>query len=369
VKATIDAASLRAAAEWAGKHTGAALPILSAVRITADAVTVTFAATDYDTWAEDVREAHVVTAGTVAVSGRLLRAVAAALPEGRVDLDADTARLNVTAGRSFRAHLPVMAAEDWPVPAPAPAADLPMPAGLGRLLAAAAGPAEGMEEQTNRSKSGCELGMSAAGLTLAAGDRYRIFASRLPWPEGTTAPERVVPLPASAVAAFADLGEGDDLRIGLPDADGSVIAAASGTRTLACRTAGHPMVAWAKLIPTTSTRSLVCDVAELVGLVKRVAPTFDSRENAKEKILTVTVGGGLFGLATDSASDAIEVEHTEEWDTDPWKVGIKAPYLLSVVEAADADRIRIDFTKPNAAWRITRPGSDAYRAIVMPVRL
>jgi len=369
VKATIDAASLRAAADWAAKHTGSSLPILSAVVVEAVADLLICSATDYDIWAEQTADAHVITAGRVAVSGRLLKAVTAALPEGRVDLDADDTSLRITAGRVFRATLPGLAAEDSPARPPAPAAELAMPVGLGRLLAAVAPVAESMERQST-DKAGLEFVLTADGLTVATTDRYRLITARLPWPKAVAPPERTLPLPASAVKALAELAADDDLLLGLPAESDSVISAAADTRSLACRVMAMPMVEWARLIPTgTPARSLVCDAAALAGLVKRLAPTISDREEAKEQILRVVVGGGMLTLTTDSAADAVEVDHTEHWDADAWQMAVKAPYLLSVIEAADSERVRIDFTKPNAAWLVTRPGSTSYRALVMPVRL
>jgi DNA polymerase-3 subunit beta len=370
MKATIDAASLRAAADWTAGHTGTALPILSAAVVEAVADLLIFGATDYDTWAEQTADAHVVTAGRTAVSGRLLRAVTAALPDGRVDLDADAAGLNLSAGRAFRARLPVLAAEDHPARPPAPPAEVAMPDGLARLLAAAVPLAEGLWDQSQGKMSGCELQLAADGLTVAGADRYRIFASRLPWPKGAAPPPRSLPLPAAAVKALAELAADGEITLGLPEEGDTMFSAASGLRSLACRTAGVPMVEWERLIPTDPpARSLTADATELAGLVKRVSPTAGDPKDAKDQILRVGIGDGLLTLSTDIASDAVEVELSEQWDSDPWQMAIKAPYLLSMVEAADTDRIRIDFTQPNRAWKITRPGSDAYRAVVMPIRI
>ncbi len=370
MKFIIDTAGLRAAAEWAGKHTGSTLPILSAVVVEATADSVTCTATDYDVWAWRTAEAHVVTAGKIAVSGRLLRNVVAALPEGRVDATAEGSHLSLTAGRSFRAKLPTLPAEDHPVRPPVPEPTLHLPESLGRLLAVAAPLAESLEVKT-RDQCGCQLELSPAGVLLVARDDYRLFEARLPWPEsagkGATA---VLALPAGAVAAAADLAGDGPLCLGLPEGDGTVFAIQAGTSALACRTLGVAMKPWAPFFAMLTTRSLAVDAAELVAEIKRMVPTFDEPEAAKLKILKIAVGGGGLTISTDSSdSEPVEVAHGPEWDADPWQLAVKAPYLLSVLEAADAETVCIDFASPIKSWKVTRPGDSTFAAVVMPIRL
>jgi DNA polymerase-3 subunit beta len=368
VKFTIDAASLRAAAEWAGRHTGTAIPILSAVVIEAGADAVTLSASDYDTWAWQSAEAHVATAGRTAVSGRLLRNIVGALPEGRVDAVAEGSHLHLSAGRNFKARLPVMPAEDHPACPPVPDPDLALPDGAGRLLAHAAPLAESLAEKTQH-QCGCRLEIDSSGVLLVARDDYRLFEARLPWPSKAAGADATLHLPARTTAALAELATLGPLVLGLPT-EGTLLAATSGRASLACRTMGAAMNPWAPLLAQKTARSLVVDTAELIVAVKVMVPTFDDPEQAKTKILRLAVGGGGLTVATDAAtSEPVEVAHGPEWDEHPWELAVKAPYLLSMLEAADCESVRIDFSTGNRPWKITRPGSDNFTAVVMPIRV
>jgi DNA polymerase-3 subunit beta len=368
MKFTIDAASLRAAAEWAGRHTGTATPILSAVVIEAGTDAVTLSASDYDTWAWQSAEAHVATAGRTAVSGRLLRNIVGALPEGRVDAVDEGSHLHLSAGRNFKARLPVMPAEDHPARPPVPDPDLALPDGAGRLLAHAAPLAGGLEAEVG-DQCGCELEVTPAGVLLVARDDYRLFEARLPWPSKAAGVDATLHLPARTTAALAELATLGPLVLGLPDG-GTLLSASAGPASLACRTLGTAMKPWASILAQKTARSLVVDTADLVAAAKLMVPTFDDPEQAKTKILRLAVGGGGLTVATDTAtSEPVEVAHGPEWDEHPWELAVKAPYLLSMLEAADCESVRIDFSTGNRPWKITRPGSGNFAAVVMPIRV
>jgi DNA polymerase III sliding clamp (beta) subunit (PCNA family) len=373
VKVTVDAKSLRGMAEFVGKHTGTSLPILAAVVLRADDAGLTASATDYETWASQTAEAHTATVGAVAVSGRLLGRVCAAMPhDGRVDLILEGSGLRLVCG-SFKSRLPTLPAEDHPVAPDAPTSLLPMPAGLVRLFGCAVPIAESMEAITQE-VCGVELTLDRAGVTLAACDKYRGFATTLGWDAAATMAESAaVLLPASAVGALAGLAEeGATLALGLPEW-GTVLTAQAGGRTLLCRTSAAAAVQWRKFLgPVEADRSVVLDAGELADLVKRLVPTIDDPEAAKTRILKVEVGSGYLTLHTDTTDDRIEAVHEDVWNTDPWTMAIKAPYLLSVVEAAGVSTVRIGFTGPWKPWRVERAdatGPGAYASTVMPVRL
>ncbi len=369
MKVTLDAASLREAADWAGRRTGAQTPIMSAVVLEATDDRLTARAGDGDTWAEAGAAAHVVTPGSIAVSGKLLRAVADAMPrDGRVDLSADAAMLSVACGR-FRATLQLMPVEDYPTPPSMPPVGIRLPVDVGRLLAAAVPLALASEP----SRCGAALVLEPEGVTVVALDSYRVFTARLPWPSTASVPEAAtVLLSAATVRAMADAAKGaETLALAVPAGGETLVGLDVAGRRLACRTAGQQMNDWRKVAAPRAgeVRSLTVDAADLAGLIKRLLPTVDTPTVEARKHLDFTVAEGSLHMDAVTARDSIDCEHDPAWDVDRWRMRINAEYLLHLVDAADAERLRLDFTGPGKPIRITRVGSELFTAVIMPIRL
>lgn len=377
MKLTTDTTSLRAAVDWAARHipARAVAPILAAAVLETTDDGLTVSGFDYDTWGECTLDAQVSEPGRVAVSGRLLRSVADALAKGgRVDLIAEQGTtLQVRAGE-LRASLPLMPVEDYPARPAMPGAGILLPPELARLLAWAVPVAADMEGDTPNA-CGCELVLDPDGVTVAAVDRYRLWSSRLPWPaeSGRVTEPASVLLTAPSVRAFAEATKGAARTVlGLPGDGEHVVSVTADGRTVGLRQSGHAVPAWRKLQQQPEpTRSLVVTAAELIDLVKRMLP-MALLTDKKHRQLGLDVGGGLLRVSAEldgTVADAIPVQHTPEWDAEPWPTRINGPFLIGVLEAADAEEVRIDLTGPSKAWKVTRPGSDLFAAVFMPVRL
>jgi DNA polymerase-3 subunit beta len=380
VKATTDVATLREVVEWCARTamTRPTAPILAAVAISATEDALGLAATDLNAWATGEVAASVTEPDRFAVSARLLEQVCKAMPRnGRVDLVAEDGRsLQVSAG-ALRARLPLLPVEDFPGAPALPSATGTLSAALlHRQLESAAAVGQPFVAES-LGKAAVVLQANGDRLVVASTDSRRLLVAELPWISGGPAEPITVPILRDAVKALADACRGagaEDATLALPTGDLGTATISAGRRSLAVRigTGVLPYEAILKMAPTEG-RTVVADVSDLADLIKRVSVMAEVNE-ARFRQVTVIIGDGQLcirasGQAADLA-DAVAVDHSPEWDSDPWDVAVNPAYLAELLAALPAPRVLITATTARKAMSIGPAGDTEHPvfALVMPIR-
>ena len=157
---------------------GAALPVLSGVRLAVTGDQVLLAGTDLDLTIQATISVTGMTDGVVVAPGRLVTDIVRALEPGAVTLDADDDEVRIASGRSqfaVRTH----AAADFPRLPVATGDSVTLPAdGLADALRQVVRAASG--EDSRPILTGVLMAAEGSGLRLVATDSYRLAVRDLP---------------------------------------------------------------------------------------------------------------------------------------------------------------------------------------------
>lgn len=385
MRATIDAASLRELADFCARIVPAKphTPILAAVHLgfTADGLTGTV--TDYDTFGRATAPVVTDTETTLAVSARLLAQVATAVAgkgNARVELEHDPGGRLRLACRSMRAALPVLPVEDfpaWPAQEPsrlrAVAGALLAPA-LEHALAAAA------RDDTLPNLYAVLLESTPGGLRVVATDRYRCPVAELPWLEPPADRDHstvLVTRPAAAVMARSAKAA-ERVMLGFPGGeDGKTVLFGTPGRVVLSRLLDNAFPKYRTLFPDGAGRTWTADSDDLAALAKSVGDLSEGRSDEGERrvrLLRATVGGGQLTVTAEGDSEAagsIDVEHSPEWDHDPWVFGVNAAFLADAVAAIPCPRVKFTQTTASKPLLVGPDGDATYTAsgLLMPIRI
>jgi DNA polymerase-3 subunit beta len=355
---------------------GAALPVLSGVRLQVDGNLLRLAGTDLDLTIQSEVGVAGTADGVVVAPGRLVTDIVRALEPGAVTLDADDDELRIASGRSqfaVRTH---------------PAADFPrLPVATGDAVTL---PADGLADalrQVVRAASsedsrpiltGVLMAAEGSGLRLVATDSYRLAVRDLPG-VGILREGQKVLVPSRALAelqrllgssAGSTMAEGSDgakvgpavtLRLGDHDATFE-----SGAVRLTTRLIEGEFPNYRQLIPSNYPNRLRVAKEPMLDAVRRVKllvrdPTTPVRIALRADGIELTVITQDWGQATEDVDAKYEgAEMT---------VAFNPNYLIDGIEAIASDEVQLetlDALKP-ATLRPTE-GSD-YLYLLMPVRV
>jgi DNA polymerase III subunit beta len=355
---------------------GAALPVLSGVRLEVTGSRLMLAGTDLDLTIQSGIGVAGTVDGVVVAPGRLVTDIVRALEPGAVMLEADDDELRIASGRSqfaVRTH---------------PAADfprLPVPTGDAVTL-----PADGLADalrQVVRAASsedsrpiltGVLMAAEGTGLRLVATDSYRLAVRDLPG-AGVLREGQKVLVPSRALAELQRLlgsaagsttAEGNDgakagpavtLRLGDHDATFEL-----GAVRLTTRLIEGEFPNYRQLIPSNYPNRLRVAREPMLDAVRRVKllvrdPTTPVRIALRADGIELTVITQDWGQATEDVDAKYEgAEMT---------VAFNPNYLIDGIEAITSEEVQLetlDALKP-ATLRPTE-GSD-YLYLLMPVRV
>lgn len=387
MKATVDTASLKALTDWCTRiaPTRPTAPILGAVLLDATDSGISATVTDYETFGRADVQATVDAGEKVAVSSRLLAAVAEAAPSGgRVELVADGGRLRITS-QGMKAVLPLMPAEDYPSwpKQEADAARLRAIGGdlLGRVLDTAAAVAHSAEDRESVAK--VRLEPSATGLHVVVTDSYRVHFADLPWsepPAGDVAGEPCYLTSAGAKAAAVMAKNAERVLLGFPAGRDNSLTVGTPGRVLVTRlTDGANYPANLDRFTPTTGRTVTADRTDLLALIKRVS-TLSAVNGDRSRHLDGTVADGaltLTAVGDDDATltDSLDVDHSTDWDTGggDWVIRANAAFLAESVAAVPAKRVTLLIPGPAKAVLIGPADGEApdypARVVLMTIRV
>lgn len=380
MKVTINAAALRTGADLAAKAVSSKPlnPILACVCLAAGDGALALHATDYDSWLRTSFPADVHTSATVAVSARLLAAVAGAMPAGDVDLVCESGTLTVTGGGRARSTLPTLPAEDFPA----------WPEGTVGQLRIVDGPAfsAALESCARVALAAPEasphirrvtLVPGADGLRMLATDAYRLLALDLPWSE--PAPDgdlEAVALDPGTVASMVALSKATERTVlSFPAASRSGVRfelGAGSARAIASVMGGRSIEYAAALAQVRPDRHVVVEGRDLLDLAGKVAPFGTSGAKVAPFSILSIDGGELAMRAGDEESGSMaDVIPTDGWTGEEWTTGINPAFLADVVKALPTGLIRLSVGPPNKPVHLAPADQDPLiaQAVLMPVRL
>jgi DNA polymerase III subunit beta len=341
---------------------GAALPVLSGVRLEAVGDTLRVTGTDLDLTIAVETTMAGDRDGVVVAPARLVTDIVRALEPGAVVFEADEETLRITSGRSHfnvRTH----PAGDFPRLA-APTGDIvTLPAeGLAEALRQVVRAASG--EDSRPILTGVLMAAEAGGLRLVATDSYRLAVRDLPGASVLSEGQRVL-VPSRALAELQRLlgSAATDvvLRLGQHDATFSV-----GSVELTTRLIEGEFPNYRQLIPADYPNRLVVAKDALLDAVRRVKllardPTTPVRMALRADGIELTVITTDLGQATEDV-DA-------KYEGAEMVVGFNPAYLIDGVEAVASDDIQLETLDSLKPATIRPTDSDDYLYLLMPVRV
>lgn len=347
------------------------VPVLAGVLIEADgAGTVKLSSFDYEVSARGEFPADVEDAGSVLVSGRLLREISNALPHKLVTCELEGSKVSVTCGAS-RFSLATMPVDQYPA-----LPTMPDTSGIvdgGELLSAAQQvQSAASRDETLPILTGVRMEIEGERISLLATDRYRLALRELTWKPGVPDISAIALVRAKTLTDTAKaLGSGE-VHLALSSGQGVDLIgfSAGGLVTTSLLMDGeYPQVR--RLFPESSAITAVVSTTELIEATRRVALV--AERNAAVR-LAFSEGEVVLdaGHSDDAqASEAIEAI-VEGGDI---TVAFNPNFLLDGLSALGAPYVRLGFTqdtKPVDFVGLDKPGgtiASEFRYLLVPIRI
>ncbi|MFW5933905.1 MAG: DNA polymerase III subunit beta [Actinomycetota bacterium] len=353
MKLRAERAEFADAVTWATRTVGArvTLPALSGILLVAEDGRLTCRATDLEVAAESSIPVQIDSPGTVLLPGRLLSQLVARFPEAPVQLDGDGERVEITCGRAtFKVR--AMQAEDFPsLAAPAEGASqgtikADAFARLVGQVARAASSDEGRPVLT-----GVRLDAADGRLTAAATDSYRL-AIRSVACEEPVAGGALVPSRSLQEAAKGASEAGGEVTLVLEEGQVSFLF---GDRRLTTKLIEGSFPNYQALLPDAHETTVVVERAGLAEALQRVAIVAMGQANTP-LVLTFDEGSIDLQATNQEMGDAAEAVPAEV-DGEGLSIAFNPTYLLSGLEAAGTDKVRIEL-RDGLKPAVLRPHAD-----------
>ena len=336
------------------------IPILSNVKLHADADSLTLTATDLEIALSLSVEAKVTEPGTATLPAKKLSDYSRLLPEGDIKVKVDaTWWATITAGRA-RTRIAGMAPESFPELPAAPESSLPVP--VAPLLALIKRTQFAITTVESRfTLNGALLDFHDGRLHLIATDGHRLAFA---WAELASGQETKFILPMSAIKNLPQVAIGAE-SLAMSQDDNHLFFRA-GTALLAVRKVTGNFPDYLRVLPKESKIVVTLNRAELASAVARVAQFADERSRAVKVLLK---DGALEVFATSTESG----ESTEGVECDyagaALEMGFNAQYLLEFLSVIEGEKVTLHLNDAKSAGEFRPAGAENYRYVVMPMRV
>ena len=349
-----------------------AAPILQGMMLRAAADdTVTFAAFDYEISARAEVAAQVQEPGEVLVSGRLLAAIANALPNGEVDIAVDGTKVAIKAGNAAYS-LQTMPLAEYPDLPKLPEISGQIDSDAFKSIVNKVTVAAASKEDANPVFAGVRLKFLNDQINLSATDRYRLSQLDTNWKTELSDLESTILVKAKVLQDVAkSLGNtGEDIALGLNTGGGlELIGFSSGGKQTTAQLIDGQFPAVESLFPESQPIHAVVSRSALIDAVKRVALVSDGIVKLlfREGEVEVLAGQGEDAQASETLPTALEGEDI--------KIAVKPMYLLEGLAAIPENFVRISFTGPikpvelSGQETLNAERDYSYRYLVVPFRL
>ncbi len=350
------------------------VPILGNLLLRAAGKHLHITGTDLDAAITTRARAEISRPGETTLPAKTLIDFAKKLPAGqKVTLEqADgEPRIALRAGRT-RLHLPTIAPADFPAFTGAePLATFELPSS--QMVAAIERVAFAIStEETRYYLNGIYFhiapGEGGPQLTAVATDGHRLGLQTLPTPEGAASLPPVI-IPRKAVETMARLLRPLDDEAARLAISKTHLTLTAGVTEFSTKLIDGTYPDYTRVIPPGGERTAVIDAVELAAAVDRVITVSAERARAVKfsfgepapQTLTLTVANPDSGDATDTLDIAYEGE--------PLQIGFNGRYVLDIISALQAKRVRFTLTDAGSPALITPEGREDGRAVLMPMRV
>ncbi|MBG6084702.1 DNA polymerase III subunit beta [Zhihengliuella flava] len=344
-------------------------PVLAGILITAESGTVTLAGFDYEISARLEIPADVAEEGTILVSGKLLAEITRSLPQAQVTLETEGSKVQVACGRS-RFNLSTMPVTEYPdLP------NLPDVAGVvdGEAFAQAVSQVivAASKDDTLPVLTGVKMEIEDDLITFLATDRYRLAMREVSWRPHTPGISTSALVKAKTLSEVAKtLAGSGDLNIALSDGSDLIGFQSGNRRTTSLLVDGdYPKIR--SLFPDNTPIHATVATQSLIEVVRRVSVVAERNTPVR-----LAFTDGQLTLDAGTGEDAKAEESIEaHLDGEDITVAFNPAYLSEGLNAFNSEFVRFSFTsapKPamlTAQDSLEGSDSDAYRYLVMPVRL
>lgn len=321
-------------------------PLLGAIRLTTvtDGGGLVLQAFDYEVSAATTTVAEVSSPGTALVSGRLLQAIAKALPRKPVEFRAEGSVVGIVCGAA-EFTLPTLAADEYPeLPVrPAEAGSVDADQFAEAIAQTSFAMYRGADGYSNI-KSICFDVDPTGGLTLGATDRYRVAVKSIPWQPtlGDEARGARLLVPPRALADTARLG-GDTVFLGFEGAEPNLLSFRGDRRVATTQLLAEDFPKLDVLFPAEYPAVAAVAAAELAEPLARVL-ALDGRDFPRVKLSfgpgVVRMSGGEDGVG------GIREDVPIVFAGEPLDMWLNPKYLLEGLNATHADTVAIGLTAP-----------------------
>ncbi len=363
------------AVQWAASavQQRPAIPILAAIRLSADAGELELSTFDYEVSAKAVVEADVIEAGEALVDGKMLSDIAKALPAAEVTIESKDAKVEVRCGRAHFA-LGTMAMEDYP---PLPATPQEQGRIDARELASAIGQVSiaTSRDDTLPLLTGVRVEIEGPNITLLATDRYRLAQRDLMWnPQDPNFSVEALVKAKVLTDVARNLTSGGDVEVQLNPATtgerSAIIGFSAGDKqtTSSLMDGDYPPVR--KLFPEATPLQYVCSRADLLDAVKRVSLVAE-----RKTPVHLTFGDGALHLEA-GQSDSAQAEESIALvsESEELRTAFNPTYLQDGLAALTTDFVRFGFVSPTKAAVMQGQSEedgevdDSFKYLLMPIR-
>ena len=333
--------------------------VLSGILLSADADTLSLAATDMELSLRTTLEARIEGDGAVVIPGKLLVDLARLLPESEVTLEyrPEEGVAHVTSGTaSYR--LNTYSAEDFPR---LPTVDAQLHA-IDReaLLETIARVARSASRDESRPVlTGILVRFEAGKLVMVATDSYRLSVKETEL--DSAAPELEAIIPARALQELSRLAGGDLVELGVHE---NHVVFGTGDAWLTTRRIDGQFPNYRQLLPETFEVELTIGRAELGDVVRRVSVMAQRNSPLRlrfaEGELTVSAQTQDIGEARES----LPVSYSGE----EFVIGFNADFLRDGVDSIVGDDVHVKLINPLRPAILVDPAGD-FTYLIMPIRL
>lgn len=348
------------------------IPILSNVRLRAEAGALSLATTDMDLEIAESMPAQVATSGATTVPAFMLYEIVRKLSTGsRVDMEMDEAGTLVTikAGRS-RFKLSCLPVEDFPeLGVGEMATSFTLPAGQLRTLIDRTRFAMSTEE-TRYYLNGiyvheAQQSEGVSCLRAVATDGHRLARFEMPLPKEANGMSGVI-IPRKAVSEVRKLIEETvgDVEISLST---SKIRFAFDHTVLTSKLIDGTFPDYERVIPSGNDKVVTLDPRLFSSAIDRVSTISEGKTRAVKMILdgaTLTISA-----SSPEAGSATEEVELDEPCTTQMEIGFNAKYLLDITTRVEGERLRILLADPSAPSILQDADDLGALYVLMPLRV
>jgi DNA polymerase-3 subunit beta len=347
------------------------IPILGNVLMTAKNGELTLKATDLDVEATEKAAAAVKAAGAVTISAHTLHDIVRKVPDGtdvEMFLNSGESRVTVSAGRA-RFALSILPADDFP--------DFGKTNYIHEFELAQADLRRLLEktrfaistEETRYYLNGVYLHtIDGAGgqllLRAVATDGHRLARVEIEAPEGSAGMPGII-VPRKVVQEVIKLLGEDKAPVQISLSQ-SKIRFVTGTVILTSKLIDGSFPDYARVIPTSNSKTVYLDNTEFVKAVDRVSTLSSERGRAVKlnlapEKMTLSVNNPDYGSATE--------ELTAQYDGVPLEIGFNARYLLDIAGQIDGPRTEFKLADGSSPTLVADEADRSALYVIMPMRV